>query len=90
MVEELVPKLVVEGVVFDCTRLALLLQLRRLPVSLQLQRKQVGSCSGLEFDIAIDFCTDAVVRVVGLAEFGLDTGLIQGAGTGMGMLGLLL
>jgi hypothetical protein len=35
------------------------------------------------------FCTRAVVRVAGLAEFGLDTGLEMWVGTGMGMLGLL-
>ncbi len=71
------------------TRLDLLLQLRLLPVSLRSQRNRVGSCSGLEFEIAMGFCTGAVVRVAGLAGFGLDTWLEMWVGTGMGMLGLL-
>jgi hypothetical protein len=86
--EELEPKLVGEVVVFDCTRLDLLLQLRLLPVLLRLQRNRVGSCSGLEFEIAIGGRTGAVVRVAGLAEFELDTGLEIGLDTGM--VGLLL
>ena len=79
-----------EAVVFDYTRLALLLQLPRLLVSLQLRRKQVESYSGTEFDIVIDFCTDAVVRIAGLAEFGSDTVLIRVVGRGMGILESLL
>jgi hypothetical protein len=35
------------------------------------------------------FCTGAVVRVAGLAESGLDTGLEMWVDTGKGMLALL-
>jgi hypothetical protein len=47
------------------------------------------SYSGLEFEIAIGFCTDAVVTVAGLAEFELGTALEACFGRGMGMVGLL-
>ena len=50
----------------------------------------------MEFGIALDDCTDAVVRVAGLmkaglsAEVGMRTGLTEGFDTGIGMLELLL
>ena len=47
------------------------------------------SYSGLAFDIASGFCTGIVVRVAGVAEFGLGTGLGMCFGRGMGMVGLL-
>ena len=81
MVEGLEPKLLEGVVVFVRTRLVLLLLPRLLPVLLRLQRNRVGSCSGLEFDIAIG--TGAVARVAGLAEFELGTGLEIGLDTGM-------
>ena len=84
------PRLLEVAVVFVRTQPDLLLQLRRLPVLLRLQRNRVGmSYSGLEFEIAIGFCTGAVVTVAGLAEFGLDMRLEVCFGRGMGMVGLL-
>ena len=100
--ETLGPKLL-NGVAAYVVRIrpGLLLQLRRLRVSLRLQRNRVQSYGCIEFDIAIGVRTVAAVRVAGLTELGVGlksglcmeldmcTGLLWGVGMGIGMLGLL-
>ena len=84
--------MLLRGVVVYVVRMRsdLLSLLRRLPVLLRSQRNRVGSYCGLEFDIAMEFGTGAVVTIAGPAESGLDTGLEMCFGLGLGMLGLLL
>jgi hypothetical protein len=54
---------------------------------LRSQRNRVESYCGLEFEIAIGFCTGAVVRVAGMTESGMDTksGMYTALEVGFGM-----
>jgi hypothetical protein len=95
-VEGLEPKLLEGLAVSFRTEPDLLLRLLRLPVLLRLQRNRVEmSYAGIEFDIAMGFCTDAVVRDTGMTEPGtgtkpdMDIGLGIGFDTDIGMLQLL-
>jgi hypothetical protein len=91
VVEGLEPTLLKELAVFVRTQPDLLLRLQRLPVLLRLQRNRIGkSCSGLESEIAIGFCSGAGMMEPGMGrDFDMDTGLDIGLDTGMGMFELL-